>query len=62
MSSSPYFKKIYLYLGQNKLPSSLGVVREVDTQIAKHLLLDLLLFRIQNTHDEQNPALCIPKS
>ena len=30
--NSPYFKDIYLYLAQNKLPSSKTVIRKVETQ------------------------------
>ena len=29
--SSPYFKDIYLYLAQNKLPSSKTAIRKVET-------------------------------
>ena len=29
--SSPYFKDIYLYLAQNKLPSSKAAIRKVET-------------------------------
>ena len=28
---SPYFENIYLYLAQNKLPSSKGAMRQVET-------------------------------
>ena len=38
-------------------------MRQVETQTEKkYLLLDPLLFRIQNLHVEQNPILCIPES
>ena len=29
--NSPYFKDIYLYLTQNKLPTSKGTIRKVET-------------------------------
>ena len=57
-----YFKNIYLYLAQNKLPSSKVAVRQVETQVERYLLLDSLLSRIQNLPDELKPVLCIPES
>ena len=60
--TSPYFKNTYLYLAQNKLPSSKIAARQVETQAERYLLLDSLLFRIQNVHDEQKPMLCILES
>ena len=43
---NPYFKDLYLYLSQNKLPSSKSVIRKLETLSGKYVLLDLLLFRI----------------
>ena len=60
--TSPYFKNICLYLAQNKLPSSKVAVRQVEMAAERYLLLDSLLFRIQNFHDKQKPVLCIPES
>ena len=31
--NSPYFKVIYLYLAQNKLPSSKAAIRKVETLV-----------------------------
>ena len=31
--NSPYFKDIYLYLAQNKLPSSKTTIRKVETLV-----------------------------
>ena len=59
--ASPYFKNIYLYLAQNELHSSKVAVRQVETQAERYLLLDLLLFRIQNSYDVQKSELCTPK-
>ena len=42
----PYFKDLYLYLSQNKLPSSKFVIRKLETLSEKYVLLDSLLFRI----------------
>ena len=60
--TSFYFKNIYLYLVQNKLTSSDTTIGQVETKAGKYLLLDSLLFRIQNYHDKQNPLLCLPES
>ena len=43
---SPYFKDLYLYLSQNKLPSSKSAIRKLETLSEKYVLLDSLLFRI----------------
>ena len=44
--NSPHFKDIFLYLSQNKLPSSKAAVRKVETLAERYILLDLLLFKI----------------
>ena len=44
--TSTNFKDIYLYLSQNKLPSSKTVIREVEMLGEKYILLDSLLFKI----------------
>ena len=43
---SSYFKDLYLYLSQNKLPSSNTAIRKLEILSEKHVLLDSLLFRI----------------
>ena len=37
---NPYFKDIYLYLAQNKLPSIKAVIQKVETLAEKYMLLD----------------------
>ena len=37
---SPYFKDLYLYLSQNKLPSSKSAIRKLETLSEKYVLLD----------------------
>ena len=49
--SSSYFKDIYLYLAQNKLPSSKAVIRKIEVLVEKYILLDSLLFKISATPD-----------
>ena len=48
---SPYFKDLYLYLSQSKLPSSKSAIRILETLSEKYVLLDLLLFRISPEKD-----------
>ena len=43
---SPYFKDLYQYLLQNKLPSSKSAIKKLQALSEKYVLLDLLLFRI----------------
>ena len=43
---SSYFKDIYLYLAQNKLPSNKTAIKKVKALAEKYILLDLLLFKI----------------
>ena len=45
---NPYFKDIYLYLSQNKLPSSKLAIRKLETLAEKYVLLDSLLFKISS--------------
>ena len=42
--SISYFKDIYLYLAQNRLPSYKAAIRKVETLAEKYILLDSLLF------------------
>ena len=53
---SPYFKDLYLYLSQNKLPSSKSAIRKLETLAEKYVLLDSLLFRIslEKEHSSSN--------
>ena len=37
---SPYFKDLYLYLAQNKLPSTKTAICKVKTLAEKYILLD----------------------
>ena len=43
---SSYFKDLYLYLSQNKLPSSKMAIKRVEALAEKYLLLDSLLFKV----------------
>ena len=49
---SSYFKDIYLYLAQNKLPSDKTAIKKVEPLAEKYILLDLLLFKIVSNPDK----------
>ena len=40
---SSYFKDIYIYLSQNKLPTSKVVIRKIEVLAEKYILLDSLI-------------------
>ena len=56
---SPYFKDLYLYLSQNKLPSSKLAIRKIEALAEKYVLLDSLLFKISS--DKETVALAVPE-
>ena len=56
---SSYFKDLYLYLLQNKLPSSKSAIRKLETLAEKHVLLDSLLFRL--SPEKETAVLAIPE-
>ena len=59
--TSSYFKDIYLYLAQNKFPSSKAAIRKVEALTEKYILLDSLLFKIISTPDKETAVLAIPE-
>ena len=44
--NSPYFKDLYLYLSQNKLPSSKSTMCKIEALSEKYILLYSLLFKL----------------
>ena len=58
---SPYFKDTYLYLAQNKLPSTKTAIQKVKTLAEKYILLDSLLFKIVSTIEKEAALLAIPE-
>ena len=58
---SPYFKDIYLYLGQKKFPTTKTAIWKVETLAEKYILLDSLLFRIVSTPEKETVLLAIPE-
>ena len=44
--NSSHFKDVYLYLSQNKLPTSKAAFIKIETLAERYILLDSLLFKI----------------
>ena len=42
---STYFKDIYFYLAQNKLPNSKTAIRKIEALAEQYILIDSLLFK-----------------
>ena len=59
--SSPYFKDLYLFLSQNKLPSKISSVKKVKTLAESFVLLDSLIFKLVTTPDKEAAVLAIPE-
>ena len=59
--SSPYFKDLYLFLCQNKLPSKRSSVKKVETLAESFVLLDSLIFKLVTTPDKEIALLAIPE-
>ena len=59
--TSPYFKDLYLYLAQNKLPSKRSAICKVETSAERFLLLDSLLFKLVTTPDRETALLAVPE-
>ena len=58
---SPYFKDLYLYLTQNKLPSTKIAFCKVEMLAEKYILLDSLLFKLVTTSEKETAVLAIPE-
>ena len=50
---SSYFKDIYIYLAQNKLPSTKLAIRKIETLAEKYILLDSLLLKIISSPEKE---------
>ena len=57
---SPYFKDLYLYLSQNKLPSSKPANQKDRSICKKYVLIDSLLFKISS--DKETAVLAVPET
>ena len=57
---SSYFKDLYLYLSQKKLPSLKSAIRKLETLAERYVLLDSLLFSI--SLERETTVLAIPET
>ena len=57
---SPYFKDLYLYLSQNKLPSLKPAIRQLEALAERYILLDSLLFKMSS--EKETTILAIPET
>ena len=55
----PYFKDLYLYLAQNKLPSKRSSIHKVETLAERFILLDSLLFQLGTMPDRETALLAV---
>ena len=56
---SPYFKDLYLYLSQNKLPSLKSAMCKIEILAERYILLDSLLFKLNL--EKEKAVLAIPE-
>ena len=59
--NSPYFKDLYLFLSQNKLPSKRSSIKKVETLAESFVLLDPLTFKLVTMPDKEAALLAIPE-
>ena len=59
--SSPYFKDLYLFLSQNKIPSKRSSAKKVKTLAESFVLLDSLIFKLVMMPDKESAVLAIPE-
>ena len=59
--TSPYFKDLYLFLSQNKLPSKRSAIKKVEMLAESFVLLDSLIFKLVTTPDKEAAVLAIPE-
>ena len=59
--TSPYFKDLYLFLSQNKLPSKRSAIKKVEMLAESFVLLDSLIFKLVTTTDKEASVLAIPE-
>ena len=57
--TSSHFKDLYLFLSQNKLPTSKTAIRKVEMLAERYILLDSLLFKI--TPEKEIALLAVPE-
>ena len=58
--NSSHFKDIYLYLSENRLPTSKAAIRKVEMLAERYILLDSLLLKI--TPEKETAVLAVPET
>ena len=59
--NSLYFKDIYQYLAQNRLPSKKEAMKRVEILAEKYILLDSLLFKLTTVPGKETALFAIPE-
>ena len=59
--NSLYFKDIYQYLAQNRLPSKKAAIKRVEILAEKYIFLDSLLFKLTTVPGNDTAFLAIPE-
>ena len=59
--TSPYFKDLYLYLVQNKLPNKKSAIHKEENLAERFIMLDSLLFKLITTPDKETALLAVPE-
>ena len=59
--NSPHFKDIYLYLAQNKLPSSKSAIHKIEVLAERYIILDSLLFKLITISERETALLATSK-
>ena len=57
--NSPYFKDIYLYIAQNKIPSSKSAICKISVLAERYILQDSLLFKLITIPGKETALLAI---
>ena len=60
--NSSYFKDIYLYLAQNRLPTKKATIKRVEVLAEKYIMLDSLLFKLTTIPGREMALLAIPET
>ena len=60
--SNSFFKDLFVYLAQNKLPHKKNAIHKVSTLSQNYVLLDQLLFKLIMIPDKEKALLAIPES
>ena len=60
--NSSYFKDIYLYLVQNRLPTKKAAIKRVEVLTEKYIMLDSLLFKLTTIPGRETALLGIPET